>query len=76
MDLSPVDDSAVVDWFYEHRPLFEDGLKVNGPSYRSYRLSVEQLTTLYRLATPLLPDVTDPNYFYLFDKKPFTPPRL
>ncbi|AOW02650.1 uncharacterized protein YALI1_C15021g [Yarrowia lipolytica] len=71
MDLSPVDDSAVVDWFYEHRPLFEDGLKVNGPSYRSYRLSVEQLTTLYRLATPLLPDVTDPNYFYLFDKKAF-----
>jgi len=34
------------------------------------------MATLYRLAGQLLSDLTDKNYFYLFEQKagPYTPP--
>eukprot|EP00741_Cyanophora_paradoxa_P003665 tig00000093_g3562.t1 len=70
MDLDPEEDAAVVDWFYDAKPLW--GTKqVNGLSYKKWRLELEQMATLHRLASQLLSDLTDPNYFYLFDLKSF-----
>lgn len=60
----------VADWFYEHKPLI-DTKHVNGPTYRKWRLTLPQMATLYRLANQLLTDVSDNNYFYLFDLKSF-----
>jgi pre-mRNA-processing factor 8 len=44
---------------------------VGGPSYRTWRLSLPAMANLYRLSNQLLSDLTDKNYFYLFDKKSF-----
>ena len=38
---------------------------------RSWRLTVPVMGTLYRLASQLLSDLTDRNYFYLFDLPSF-----
>ncbi|ORZ34180.1 PRP8 pre-mRNA processing factor 8 [Catenaria anguillulae PL171] len=70
MDLDEEEDSAVIDWFYDHKPLL-DTSKVNGPSYRTWNLDLPIMATLHRLAGQLLSDLNDPNYFYLFDKKSF-----
>ncbi|KZZ93884.1 pre-mRNA processing splicing factor 8 [Moelleriella libera RCEF 2490] len=70
MDLSEEEDEAVYEWFYEHRPLL-DTPHVNGPSYKTWNLSLPQMATLFRLSRPLITDVFDKNYFYLFDLKSF-----
>lgn len=44
---------------------------VNGPTYRKWQLSLEIMSTLYRLGNQLLTDLVDDNYFYLFDLKSF-----
>ena len=46
-----------------------DSKWVNGSSYRKWRLPVDVMANLYRLANQLLSDLVDRNYFYLFDKK-------
>ncbi|KAG5440589.1 hypothetical protein PCK2_000299, partial [Pneumocystis canis] len=66
MDLDADEDSAVADWFYEHKALI-DTVHVNGPTYRRWNLNLAQMSTLYRLAHQLLSDLTDQNYFYLFN---------
>ncbi|KAI0480267.1 pre-mRNA processing splicing factor 8 [Xylariaceae sp. FL0804] len=68
MELDEDEDGAVYEWFYDHRPL-EDSEHVNGPSYKRWNLSLQQMATLHRLGGPLLSEVLDPNYFYLFDLK-------
>lgn len=65
------EDAAVADWFYDHRPLADMLKYVNGPSYRRYHLDLPIMANLHRLASTLIPDFTDPNYFYLFDKSAF-----
>ncbi|KAL0931070.1 Pre-mRNA-processing-splicing factor 8 [Colletotrichum truncatum] len=70
MELNEDEDAAVYDWFYDHRPLL-DTPHVNGPSYRSWNLNLQQMATLFRLSRPLVSDVVDKNYFYLFDLKSF-----
>ncbi|KAF2857228.1 PROCN-domain-containing protein [Piedraia hortae CBS 480.64] len=70
MELDDEDDAAVMEWFYDHRPLV-DTSHVNGPSYRRWNLTLPQMTTLHRLSHPLLSDVVDPNSFYLFDRATF-----
>ncbi|EGG17135.1 pre-mRNA processing factor 8 [Cavenderia fasciculata] len=70
MELDPEDDKAVYDWFYDNKPLINTKF-VNGPSYKKWRLDLPIMSTLYRLASPLLSDLTDQNYFYLFDDKSF-----
>jgi len=70
MDLDPDDDEAVYEWFYDHKPL-EDTNYINGKSYRRWRLPVNIMSTLFRLAGQLLSDLQDKNYFYLFDKASF-----
>ncbi|KAF4950155.1 hypothetical protein FGADI_8373 [Fusarium gaditjirri] len=68
MELDEEDDEAVYEWFYDHRPLL-DTPHVNGPSYKTWNLTLPQMATLFRLSRPLVSDVVDKNYFYLFDLK-------
>ncbi|KAK8799610.1 hypothetical protein WA158_006158 [Blastocystis sp. Blastoise] len=70
-DLDATDDAAVIDWFYDHKPLIDDQLHVNGPSYRFWKLDVSIMGNLYRLASPILTDTQDPNIFYLYDLPSF-----
>ena len=44
---------------------------MNGTSYKSWRLTLPMMSTVYRLANQLLTDLVDDNYFYLFDLKSF-----
>jgi pre-mRNA-processing factor 8 len=70
MDLDEEDDAAVYEWLYDHKPLL-DTCKVNGPSYKRWNLDLPIMANIYRLASQLLSDLNDPNYFYLFDKSAF-----
>ncbi len=70
MDLDEQEDDAVIDWFYEHKPL-RDTKFVNGTSYKMWRLNVPIMATLHRLGSQLLSDLVDKNYFYLFDRESF-----
>ncbi|CAD8150018.1 unnamed protein product [Paramecium pentaurelia] len=65
MELDEREDNAVFDWFYDHQPLRYTKL-LNGPSYRSWQLTLEVQQNLFRLANQLLSDIVDQNYFYLF----------
>lgn len=70
MDLDEAEDNSVFDWFYDSKPLIYTKM-VNGPSYKSWKLPLPVMGNLYRLASQLLSDIVDPNYFYLFEKKSF-----
>ena len=71
MELDEDEDAPVINWLYDgHKPLQYTKL-VNGPSYGRWRLTVPIMGTLYRLASQLLSDLTDRNYFYLFDLESF-----
>lgn len=69
LELDP-DEDIVSEWFYDEKPLVGTS-HVNGPSYRFWELDPAQIANLYRLADPILSDITDENYFYLFDDKSF-----
>jgi len=70
MDLDETDDAPILEWFYEAKPLIHSKF-VNGPSYKKWRLNLDQMACLYRVAGQLLSDLTDKNYFYLFEKNSF-----
>ncbi|KAL1220606.1 Pre-mRNA-processing-splicing factor 8A [Cardamine amara subsp. amara] len=70
LELDEVEDSCVYNWFYDHKPLVKTNL-INGPSYRRWNLSLPIMATLHRLASQLLSDLVDGNYFYLFDMPSF-----
>jgi len=72
IEMDPDDEDApVAGWFYDgHQPLRWSKC-VNGPSYKTWRLSVPVLSCLLRFADQLLSDLTDRNYFYLFDREAF-----
>lgn len=70
LELDEEEDSAVYTWFYDHKPLVKTKL-INGPSYRKWHLSLPIMATLHRLAGQLLSDLSDRNYFYLFDMESF-----
>ncbi|CAG8556682.1 15709_t:CDS:10 [Gigaspora rosea] len=70
MELEEDEDAPVYEWFYDHKPLVDTKF-VNGPTYRRWKLNLPIMSTLYRLAHQLLSDLTDSNYFYLFDLKSF-----
>ncbi|CDR97537.1 processing splicing factor 8, putative [Babesia bigemina] len=71
MQLDPEEDAAVMNWFYDSKPLQYESKMINGPSYRRWFLTVEQMGVLYRLAGQLFSDIQDDNYFYLFNLKAF-----
>lgn len=70
MELDETEDAAVIEWFYDNKPLI-DTPHVNGPSYKRWNLDLPQMATLYRLSHQLLSDIVDKNYFYMFDKSSF-----
>ncbi|PPQ67549.1 hypothetical protein CVT26_006850 [Gymnopilus dilepis] len=70
LDLDPEEDAAIIDWFYDPKPLI-DTPYVNGPSYKYWSLTLPMMANLYRLGRTLLSDQTDKNSTYLFDKKAF-----
>lgn len=69
-ELDEEEDNAVFDFFYDHQPLKYTKM-VNGPSYRAWSLPLPVMGNLYRLASQLLSDLMDRNYFYLFDLRSF-----
>ncbi|OWP01375.1 pre-mRNA processing splicing factor [Marssonina coronariae] len=70
MELDETEDGAVFEWFYENRPLL-DTPHVNGPSYKEWNLTLQQMATLYRLSHQLLSDLVDKNYFHMFELNSF-----
>ncbi|KAG0341501.1 Pre-mRNA-processing-splicing factor 8 [Podila humilis] len=70
MELDMDEDKAIYDWFYDHKPLI-DSKHVSGSAYKTWQLDLEQMSNLYRIAKQLMSDLTDKNYFYLFDKPSF-----
>ncbi|KAK4232173.1 NUC071 domain-containing protein [Podospora fimiseda] len=70
MELDEDEEAAVYEWFYDHQPLL-DTSHVNGPSYKKWNLTLPQMAGLYRLSRPLVSEVVDNNYFYLFELKSF-----
>jgi pre-mRNA-processing factor 8 len=71
LELDEEEDEPVYEWFYDHQPLKYDQKYICGPTYRKWKLDLPIMSTLYRLAGQLLSDLTDRNYFYLFDLKSF-----
>lgn len=71
MELDKDEDKEICDWFYDHKPLIGSKFGVNGSSYRRWNLSLPVMSNLYRIGSQLLTDLTDDNYFYLFDLKSF-----
>ena len=49
MELDEEEDNSVFDWFYDHMPLQYTKM-VNGPSYRFWKLPLNVLANLHRLA--------------------------
>lgn len=70
MELDEDEDRAIYDWFYDHKPLL-DTKNVSGSAYKTWQLDLDQMSNLYRIAKQLMSDLTDKNYFYLFDKPSF-----
>ncbi|KAJ5615852.1 hypothetical protein N7537_000966 [Penicillium hordei] len=70
MELDDLEDAAVYEWLYDHRPLL-DTPHVNGPSYKEWNLSLPQMATLHRLSHQILSDVVDQNYYHMFDLNSF-----
>ena len=70
MELNEEEDKEIIEWFYKSRPLL-DTEHVNGPSYKTWRLTLPQMGTLYRFASVLLSELVDTNYFYLFERNAF-----
>ncbi len=71
LDLNEEEDSAIIDWFYDPKPLI-DTPSVNGLSYKYWSLSLLAMANLYRLGhTLLVSNHSDSNASYFFDKKAF-----
>ena len=70
MELDEEEDACIREWFYDSKPLLDTPM-INGSSYRKWCLTLQQQSSLYRLANQLLTDLLDDNYFYLFDLKSF-----
>jgi pre-mRNA-processing factor 8 len=49
MDLDEEEDTEVFDWFYDHQPL-KHTKRVNGPSYKAWRMTLPIMANLHRLA--------------------------
>lgn len=76
LELDPEDEGSVLEWLYDERPLVDDFDVVNGESYRKWKLELDTMATLRRLATPLLSETNDVTQRYLFDKESFFTAKL
>ena len=71
MELDEDEDAAVLEWLYDGPKPLRHTRFVNGPSYRRWTLPLPIMANLHRLASQLLSDLCDKNYFYLFDVDSF-----
>lgn len=70
LELDAEEDAAVFEWFYDHQPLKNTPM-MPGQAYKRWQFPLSVMTNLYRLGSQLTSDISDPNYFYLFDKESF-----
>ncbi|KAI3630235.1 hypothetical protein MIR68_011670 [Amoeboaphelidium protococcarum] len=74
MELDPEEDGSVEEWFYDHKAL-QDSDQVNGPSYKKWKLNIEQMSTLNRFSSVLQTDSgnskVDKNSRFMFDRESF-----
>lgn len=73
LELDEEEDEAIIDWFYDHKPLADDPQSLNGTSYKYWSLDLPKMSALHRLGRTLLSDFAsgDRNYFFAFDTKSF-----
>ena len=71
MELDEDEDEAVLDWLYDGAKPLQHTKFVNGSSYLKWTLPLPIMANLHRLASQLLSDLCDKNYFYLFDVNSF-----
>ncbi|GAA94310.1 uncharacterized protein L969DRAFT_90018 [Mixia osmundae IAM 14324] len=71
LELDPEEDGPIIDWFYDDKPLVDDPSHVNGPSYKTWNLTLQEQANLYRIGRTLTSEFTDANYHYLFEPKAF-----
>ncbi len=71
LELDEEEDAAIIDWFYDHKPLVDEQKHINGSSYKHFSLDLPQMAALYRLGKTLVSDtqIGDRNAQYLFDEK-------
>ncbi|KAK6589199.1 JAB PAD domain [Cryptosporidium xiaoi] len=66
------EDKSVYDWFYyDYKNIFRHLNKKGFYKNNKWNLTLEQIGTLYRLSTQILPTFQDKNSFYLFNKEAF-----
>lgn len=76
LDLEENPELSVLEWLYDERVGIrgvsdEPGVSVNGELYRSWNFSLPTMANLYQISQPLLPHVSDANYYFLYDKNTF-----
>ncbi|KAL4080100.1 hypothetical protein V8B97DRAFT_1914207 [Scleroderma yunnanense] len=70
LELDPEDDTAIIDWFYDPKPLINTPA-VMGLHTAIWSFTLPVMANLYHLGCTLLSDRPDNNASYLFDKKLF-----
>lgn len=74
IELEEIDDESkyndISEWLYDEKPLIETSY-VNGDSYKKWNLNLDKMSALYDMSKPIVAQVNDPNYYYLFDKTAF-----
>ncbi|CBH14584.1 PRP8 protein homologue [Trypanosoma brucei gambiense DAL972] len=71
-DLDEEDAAAVLDWFYDPFPRLVHPNQIRGSRRpNGYYFTIDVIETLFRNAIPILPNLDDRNYYYLWDLKSF-----
>lgn len=72
LDLDEEDNGAIADWFYDPYPRLTLPNQIQGQRRpNGYYFTLATLETLFRHASSILPQLDDPNYYYLWDLKSF-----
>lgn len=69
-NINQIEKNSIENWLFDSKPL-QDTKFVNGTSYKYWNLDLNTMLNLYNLSIPLRNEITDNNYYYLFDKKSF-----
>jgi pre-mRNA-processing factor 8 len=73
LDFDSDEDAAILDWFYDPKPLIDTS--VNGSLYKYWSLSLPVMANLHQFDHTLLSDQPDSNANYLFNKNTFSLPK-
>lgn len=66
LELDGIENSSIIDWFYDGKPLSD-----NPGLAKKFHLNIDMLMSLYKISTPLVTNIIDKNYYYLFDYNSF-----